>query len=364
VNEIPRCLTLFEESCRTEATKKTYSRLLELFLKHVNKDHESLLLLPDDQLQILLEDYMIYCKKRFMKSGIITRFSAISKFLFVNDRIVNTKKLMMFLPEAEKRKQRAITNEECQELLSHSSTNRTRAIIHLFCATGARPEALVNVRMMDIGQMPDDCQSLVLYADTKNELTTFIHSEASKAVNEYLNERKESGELLKPESYLIRPTVFIVNEKIPQPVSIHVLESVLDNSMRRAKIKRKKVDEHRYDLALCGGFRKRFNFILKRNPNISYPIAEIFMDHKMRMEAHYLTPTKEELFEEYKKAIPELMLDESAKLKEELRLEQKDIESSNDKVSKELRSNRKEIADMKERFASLEDILKKLSQKD
>jgi len=80
----------------------------------------------------------------------------------------------------------------------------------------------------------------------------------------------------------------------------------------------------------------------------------------MRMEPHYLTPTKEQLFEEYKKAIPVLMLDESAKLKEELRLDKEEIESSKDKVSKELRSNRKEIADMKERFASLEEIIKRL----
>ena len=363
MEEAPRCLILFEESCRTKATRETYRRLLAIFLKWANKDHESLLLLPDDQLQILLEDYMIYCKKRFKKTGIVLRFSAIEKFLFVNDKIVNKRKLMMFLPEAEARKQRAITDKECQDLLSHASTIRTKAIIHLFCATGARPEALVNVRMMDIGQMPDDCQSLILYAETPNELITFIHSEASQAVNEYLNERKDSGELLKPESYLIRPTVFIVNEKKPVPVDIHVLESVIRNAMQRAKIKRKKVDEHRYDLALCGGFRKRFNSILKLNPNISYPIAEMFMDHKMRMEPHYLTPTKEQLFEEYKKAIPVLMLDESAKLKEELRLDKEEIESSKDKVSKELRSNRKEIADMKERFASLEEIIKRLSEK-
>ena len=98
----PRCLILFEESCRTKATLETYRGLLAIFLKWANKDHESLLLLPDDQLQILLEDYMIYCKKRFKKAGIITRISAIEKFLFVNDKIVNKRKLMMFLPESQK----------------------------------------------------------------------------------------------------------------------------------------------------------------------------------------------------------------------------------------------------------------------
>ncbi len=77
----PRCLVLFEESCRTKATRETYSRLLATFLKWANKDHESLLLLPVDQIQILLEDYMIYCKKRFMKPVIIQILAITGLFL-------------------------------------------------------------------------------------------------------------------------------------------------------------------------------------------------------------------------------------------------------------------------------------------
>ena len=44
-------------------------------------------------------------------------------------------------------------------------------------------------------------------------------------------------------------------------------------------------------------------------------IAEKMMDHKIRMEGHYFKPTKEELFEEYKKAIPELIIDDSERLR-------------------------------------------------
>ncbi len=38
MNEIPRCLILFEESCRTKATRETYRRLLNYFLEWSNKD--------------------------------------------------------------------------------------------------------------------------------------------------------------------------------------------------------------------------------------------------------------------------------------------------------------------------------------
>ena len=66
--------------------------------------------------------------------------------------------------------------------------------------------------------------------------------------------------------------------------------------MKHAGIKRIKQNEKRYDLPVCNGFRNRFNTILKRNSDISYPIAEKFLDHKLRMEPSYLFPTRQELY--------------------------------------------------------------------
>ncbi len=351
----PRCLTLFEESCRSEKTKSTYSNLLNIFLKWANKDHESLLILPDIQLQELLEDYMIFCKRRFKKAGIVTRFSAIEKFLFVNDRTVNKRKLMMFLPEAKKIKQRAITNQECIDLISHSSSKRNRAIIHLFASTGCRPEALTEVRIMNIGKMPDNCMSIVLYAGTNNELITFAHSEATKAVNEYLDERRGTGELLKPESFLIRRKFFLTNSENPKPLTVNGLESIMSHAMKQARIKRIKLDEHRFDLPVCGGFRNRFSTIFKMNSNISYVISEMFMDHKIRMESYYTMPTKEQLFEEYKKAIPELILDESEKLRIENKEKQKTIEK--------LESDKdRRISELESQMDNVRELLKKVTQ--
>ena len=84
--------------------------------------------------------------------------------------------------------------------------------------------------------------------------------------------------------------------------------------MKKAGITRVKTG-NRFDLASCGGFRKRFNTILKMNPNISQAVSERLTDHKDGLEDNYLKPTREELFEEYKKAIPELVFDEAEKLK-------------------------------------------------
>ena len=139
----PRCLKLFEMSCKSEATRETYVHHLDGFLKYVGKDYESFLMLSDSELNETLEDYVMFCKSndRYAVSSIRGIFSAIEKFLFINDRTMNKKKLMMFLPEKKNTAQRSITTDEIQLLLLKSSNPRQRAIIHIFSATGCTPQA-------------------------------------------------------------------------------------------------------------------------------------------------------------------------------------------------------------------------------
>jgi len=352
----PRCFEMFQMACSSKRTRETYTHLLDYFLKWADKDYESLLVLSDSELQTLLEDYMMYCKRRYARAGIRGRFASIEKFLFVNDRIVNKKKLMMFLPEKLKTKQRAITTEEIRSMLNYCGSKRNLAIVHVFSAMGIRPEALADLRIRDIEEMSDGYTSVIVYAGSNNELQSFYHSEVTKAVNDYLDERKQEGELLKPESWLFRQKSFFSNSVGISPLNVHGVESIISNIMKHAGIKRIKMNQNRYDLPVCGGFRNRFNTIFKSNSEISYVIGEMFSDHKIRMEPSYMFPNKEKLFEEYKKAVPELMIDEKEKLKQELKQKKKESESS--------KGMKKEIVDMKKRFAHMEDILEELSKRD
>lgn len=51
------------------------------------------------------------------------------------------------------------------------------------------------------------------------------------------------------------------------------------------------------------GFRKRFNTILKLENGVNYNVAEKLMGHRNGLDRVYLTPTLEELFSEFVKAI-------------------------------------------------------------
>ncbi len=313
----PRCLILFEGSFRSEATGKTYTKLLNQFLTWAKKDHESLLLLTDKEIQVLLEDYMLFLKRRYKRASAKTIMAAITKFLIINDKTVNLKKLQMFLPEEEKPGgEKAITTIQVRKMLDYATTIRLKTIIHIFASCGARPEGLSLLQIKDLEDMPDGCKSLLIYADSLHEYFIFLTPEASTVLDEYLQSRRERGEKLTPESYVIGREPFIVNEKRSKPVMVNSFESSLSHAMRRAGISRIKKG-NRYDVAVCGSFRKRFNTILKKNPNISFTTAEIMMDHSVKQEPSYNKPTKQELFEEYKKAIPYLTISDEERAKHE-----------------------------------------------
>ena len=95
--ENPRCLELFLNSCKNNATRETYTNHLNAFLKHVEKDHESFVMLSDVDINIILEDYMMFCSKndRYARSSIKGIFAAIDKFLVVNDKMMNKKKFLL-----------------------------------------------------------------------------------------------------------------------------------------------------------------------------------------------------------------------------------------------------------------------------
>jgi len=357
----PRCLKLFLGTCKNKATRETYVNHLDAFLKHIGKDYESFLMLSDSELNIILEDYVFFCSSndRYAVSSIRGKFSAIDKFLVVNDRTMNKKKLMMFLPEQKKTTQRAYTTEEIRLLLLACSNARQRAIVHLFTATGCRPEGMADLKMKDIEFLAHDFTSIVFYAGHFKEFQHFCHSEATDVINEYLDTRKQKGEELTPETYVFCKVNCIGDES--GRMSGEGIGSVIEHLVKYSGIKRVKQNKKRFDVPICNGFRNRFNTIIKmlsQKNTISYAIAEKFMDHNIRMEASYFFPTKLELLNEYKKAVLELMISKEAKLKIENENKQKQIEDLESDKDIQINKMQLQIDSMLEMFNTAKELMK------
>ena len=86
------------------------------------------------------------------------------------------------------------------------------------------------------------------------------------------------------------------------------------------------------------GLRKRFDTILKMTKGINPHIAERMMSHKsqtIKLDTSYFSPTVEQSFNEYLKAMNQLLVNDSYRLKNELEEKQNkidDLESLKERI--------------------------------
>jgi integrase/recombinase XerD len=158
--------------------------------------------------------------------------------------------------------------------------------------------------------------------------------EASKAMDEYIDERKDDGEKLTPESPVFRTTYA---DGIIKPKSLTVAGSknIIYRALHHARIKRNKIG-NAYDVQLDMGFRKRFNTILKLNNDVNSNVAEKLMGHKRGLDGAYLKPTRDQCFYEFSKSIPEITI--SGESRQKLKIKQQEakiseLENSEQKIT-------------------------------
>lgn len=336
MDEKPRCLIVFEQSIRSEATLRIYNAYLSRFLKWVGVDYQSLLLLPREKLQQLVEDYLIYLKRRLNPNSIGPHLSAIQRFLDINDKEYNRRKLRMLLPEKVKPAGgKAWSTEQISQMLKFADTKRAKAVIHFLTATGCRVGAIKGLKIKNLKDMPDGCKAVTFYSGSKWEYASFLHKEAVNALNDYHNERSQHGEKLDQDSFVFRERYVIATQQA-KSLSGKGAQAMITKILKRAGINRKREENStRFEIPIDTGFRKRFNTILKSNPEIPYAIAERLMDHRTNLELYYLDTPVNSLFSEYQKAIPQLIIDETERLKSKNRQlieENSELEKKNERI--------------------------------
>ena len=319
-----RSLTLFHSAIKSEATKTQYGVLLEQFKKYfIIKDYDSLISIDSKDLQKMVEDYILYKRSQnyshsFTK-GIVC---SLSLFFSMNDVIINWQKIKKMLPEKTKTTgDKPYTTEDVRQVLSRTTDLKYKAIINFMASSGVRVGSFAEMRLRDLEDHKDGCKSVKVYADSLEEYHTFIHAEAVKALDEYLEYRRKKGEKITGDSW-----VFIKNSNPEEPIvitnTVSQLIRLVNSALKRTRTKK------RFDIMATHGFRKRFATVLKSNKEINLSISEKLLGHSttVKLDNCYFKPTLDVMFDEYQKAIPDLVIDESVKLKLEL-------EKNNQKLS-------------------------------
>lgn len=274
----PRSLQVFEQSLTSEVTRSNYLGRLDAFMRFLEIENYDHLIKTDPKtLQIHVEDYVIYLKKKhergaFRARSFNTYLTPIEHFFVQNDITLNFKKIRKWFPKHEKLTgQDAYSNEDIKKLLSVASL-RWRAIIHFFASTGVRPGAIFDLKMKDLGfDRFEGCTQVIIYEGDNEEYYAFLTPEATLALKEYLKKREFDGEKITSESPVFRnhykETIAWQNVK---SMNISTFYASFYQLAKKAGIRKPKQERRdRHNKRLLYGFRKRFNTILKNNQNIN-----------------------------------------------------------------------------------------------
>lgn len=330
-----RSVILFHSAIKSEKTRQNYDGHLRRFLEYfIIKDYDSLLTINDKKLQTMIEDYLIYLKNQNKSLGLCNGIlSSLKLFFEMNDKLLNWTKLKKMLPQKQKTTDdRPYTTEEIRVLLDSTPNPFYKMAIHFMVSSGCRVGVFEELKLKHLTDMPNGCKSVKVYADSSSEYITFIHSESVKALEYSLEFRKNQGEEITPETWVYP------NRHDPTKHSdTRTINTVLNRLATKVLTRKKDSRTGRFDVMGCHGFRKRFATILKSDKSINQNLAEKLLGHSstIPLDNHYFKPTIDALFDEYQKAMPELVIDENYRLRVELKkrdTEIQEIKSKDDRI--------------------------------
>ena len=375
------CFKRMMKALNSEQSQGMYAYKIQKFMKyqlkhnHVkhHEDFESLLEFDSEKITDILEQYVYDLEDEGLVSDSIKSTISAPELFFEMNRKLWHKKLVRRSIEKTDRVQAGqepATDEDVQMMLSYCEKSlRKQAIIHFLASTGIRPAALVDpvIRLKHLMSMPNPnnptiepewCYAVKIYDESNENYWSFLTPEAKLILDRYLNGRKLSGEKLTDESPL-----FTTMNSRHHTKNNHLTDSNLKNTLHNivvgSKIPRKRVG-NRFDKAIIYMFRKRFNGKLKMENSVNSNIAEKLMAHKRGLDGVYLKPTRDECYREFVKAIPQLTIDPTERLKLENEKKQEKIDQLEAKTQ-EVIEKTKDNEDLKKRIQRMEDLIMQMN---
>lgn len=275
----------------------------------------------------MLQDYVFFCNKKV--KGVSTRsyLNGPELFFDMNDAIWNRRivKKSIHRDDTVPGGAKAATDDDVSDLIDSCNNKLETALLHFLFSTGIRPGAIDDpiLCVKHLIKMDDGCYAIKVYDESKEGYWAFLTPEAAKALDIYIEWRKNNGEDITKDSALFRPT----RKKKQFHLKAVTARDIVYKIIRRSSITRIKTG-NRYDKAVIYMFRKRFNGKLKMDDNnINSNIAEKLMAHnskEIKLDTNYLDVPIEKLFAEFKKAIFDLTV--SSKERDAVKILEKDKE--------------------------------------
>lgn len=273
-------------------------------------------------------DYLVYLKSKNLSHETITsNLSAIMHFYTMNDIILNRKKIVKFINTDQKKRSKntGYTSEQIHKVLEICD-ERLKAIILIYASAGIRLAALPSLRMKDLTEISVDedekekLYRIAIYEGYHEEYVTFCTPECYRAIYTYLSYRARSGEVITPNSPLIREQFDLHDsfkvKHAAKAIDIKTISKIIRQKLIQSGVREiehvgignKEGSKMRKDVPLMHGFRKFFNTALM-NADVHYSIKELLMGHSIKLDDVYYhkdsPKSRQKLLGEYCKAINE-----------------------------------------------------------
>ncbi len=351
-----RSMRVFEMGLKSQETAVVYKSHLKSFRKYAKvDDYDSLLKADQKSIQRLVEDYLFHIIGKVSPNSIRGYMAPIELFFSMNDVVLNTKKLhKMFPPEEKPEGYGAYTREDIKKMLEATSSKRSKSIIHFLACSYTRRGALSGLKMKHLHDYDSGCMYVQIYADEKAEYETFVTPECVKALHDYFDERTSDGERLMQDSPVFRAD-YTIGSVGSRPMSVQSVTKVVENIVKKTNINRVK-GKKRYNIPITHGFRKYVNSVWKGRIDVNHAYAEKLMGHSrtIPLDNVYLAPDRAKFFKEFLKVLPDLTIDDSERLRIANEEKAKEIQ--------ELRTDKKEIAELKRTVANIKEHLEQIKK--
>ena len=331
-------VTPYQKYCeiinRTPSTRKSYTSFWKVFEQYSKKTPDEFVGLPKSEIDDLVFNYIVHLKMITEKTGKYQNsypqlMAPIRLLLDQTDIILNWRNIKRQYPE-----RRALANqlpyqrEHIKKMLDIVNCPRDNAFVHLMASSAIRVGGIFKLTFADIKYI-DDGAVITVYRDTTSEYRCCITPEATTALKQYFDTRNNTD----------RDDPLFTVRNNSRPLS----DGSIKDIMKRIKNKIPELTNTNNRKTKNGfsanhAFRKRIEIVFSKT-GVPESFNKYMTNHEItvRIRNYFAGVSDEELWEQYKKAIPELTIDDTERLKlkhesEKQELTQKIPEAYKDKL--------------------------------
>jgi integrase len=266
---------------------------------------------------------------------------SIKLFCEMNDILIPWKKITRGLPRGRKyAEDRAPTIEEIRRVIEYPD-RRIKAIVFTMASSGIRVGAWDYLQWRHITPIERKGQvvaaKIIVYAGCEEEYFSFITPEAYHELHKWMIYRKESGEAIDGQSWVMRNIwdtkrgymkgLVTAPKKLKHSGVKRLMEDALWTEGLRKKLEQGK---RRHEFQADHGFRKWFKTRCELSRMQPINIEEL-MNHSTGISDSYYRVTESQLLEDYLNAVPFLTISPENRLV----LENQEIKLRNDILERE-----------------------------